>query len=73
MSNYEDTLKTARTIGAKRCSDVQALALYCDGPLQYVAGAVSPALVFDGAVKSGLTLLEVSKLTPLEVGDLMWL
>lgn len=73
MAHYETTLKAARAIGANRCSDVQAIALYCDGPLQLVAGAVSPKLVFDGSVKSGLTMLQLSRLSPLEVCDLMWL
>lgn len=76
MTTYAATLKAAKTIGASKASEPQLMALYCDGPLQTIAGAVSPALVWEGAQKSGLSTLELGKLAlddPYAVGELMWL
>lgn len=71
--NYDNTLKTAREIGARRANDAQLMALYCAGPLQHVAGAVSPRLVFEGAQKSGLTTKQLAALDSMAVSDLMWI
>lgn len=75
MSSYETTLKAAKTVGASRANDVQLMALFCDGPLQTVCGAVAPSLVFDGAQTKGLSSKELAELAstdPMAVADLMW-
>lgn len=71
--NYENTLKAARRAGASRANDAQLMALYCADTLQLIAGAVSPALVFEGAQKSGLTTAQLAALKPRAVSELMWL
>jgi hypothetical protein len=76
VSDFAATLKAAKAIGASKANDAQLMALYCDGPLQTIAGAVAPSLVWEGAQKSGLTTAELSKLSlenPMAVSDLMWI
>jgi len=75
-ASYTDTLKAAKAIGASRANEAQLMALYCDGPLKMLCGAVSPALVWEGAQKSGMTTLQLGKLAldnSMAVSDLMWL
>lgn len=75
-ATYAAALKRGRKQGAGACDDAAAMALYCDGPLQTLAGAVSPQLVWEGAQASGLSLLELARMTarePMAVAELMWL
>ena len=74
-SSYGSVLAAAKRVGAANASDAEAMALFCDGPLQLLAGAVSPKLVWEGAQKRGLSTLELGRLSSSDVhavGDLMW-
>lgn len=76
MATYEATLKAAREVGASNATEPQLMALYCEGPLQILGGAVSPKLVWQGAQAKGMTTIELGKLAvtdPLAVSELMWL
>ena len=75
MANYEQTLKAAKKTGASRANDAEVMALFCEGPLQTLCGAVSPKLVWYGAQAKGLSSSELSVLAfndPMEVAELMW-
>lgn len=69
---YRETLAAAKKVGASKATDPQLMALYCDGPLQTVVGAVSPKLVWEGAQTTGLTTQQLMKLSMWEVNDLQW-
>ena len=76
MASYENTLTAAKKVGASRADDAQHMALLCEGSIQILCGAVSPALVWEGAQKKGLTTSELAELastSPMEVAELMWL
>lgn len=76
MTSYDQTLKAAKTVGASRANDAELMALFCEGPLQTLCGAVSPALVWQGAQTKGLSSKELAKLAntdSMEVAELMWL
>jgi len=73
---YQEALAEARSQGLARCSDQAAMASFCDGCIQILVGAVSPRLVWEGAVTKGLTLTQLAELVhraPIEVGELQWL
>ena len=75
MPTYQDALREARTIGAGHASDQAEMALFCAGPLQLLAGAVSPRLVWEGAQKRGLTAYELAAMCAQDTGavaDLQW-
>jgi len=69
---YRAALDRAEVSGLSQCDDAAAMASYCNGPLQIIAGAVSPALVWWGAMRSGLSLVELAQLTPHQIDDLQW-
>lgn len=73
---YEEALAEGHKVGFGVCSDAAAMAGYCDTTIQHIIGAVSPKLVWDGAMKKKLTLLELGHLCitdPREVEALQWL
>lgn len=73
---FEEALAEAKRVGLSRCSDAAAMAAFCDEGIQHVAGAVSGKLVWQGAMKKGLTFQQLAVLcnkSPLEVAELMWL
>jgi hypothetical protein len=73
--SYEAALAAGREIGASRADDNALMALFCEGPLQTLVGAVSPELVWDGAQRQGLTTRELGKLANsdvMAVSDLQW-
>lgn len=75
MADYETTLARAKKIGAANADNDESIALFCHGPLQTLCGAVSPKLVFEGAVKTGLDYREFGRLastSPTAISDLMW-
>lgn len=75
MTSYDQTLKTAKTVGTSHANDAQLMALFCDGALQTLCGAVSPALVWQGAQTKGLSTQELASLAnsdAMEVAELMW-
>lgn len=71
---YEAALKRAKDKGVGRCDDAAAMAAFCDANIQLLVGAVSPQLVWEGAQKKGLTLLELGRMVrdPMAIDDLMW-
>jgi hypothetical protein len=75
VSAYGDTLARGKKIGASRAPTAEAIALFCDGPLQTLVGAVSPELVWTGAVARRMAYLEFGRLCaqPMEVSELQWL
>ena len=73
---YAEALRTAQKTGVSHCTDAELMAVFCDGSIQIVCGAVSPQLVWEGAQKSGMTTLELAQLAksdPRAVAELMWL
>jgi hypothetical protein len=72
---YKKALNEARKVGVGVCSDQAAMAAFCDSLIQVLCGAVSPRLVWEGAMKRGMTNLELGRLAgtdPSAVADLMW-
>jgi len=75
-ASYEAALAAGREIGASRADDAALMALFCEGPLQTLVGAVSPELVWDGAQRQGLTTRELGRLANsdvMAVSDLQWI
>jgi hypothetical protein len=71
---YKEALKGEKKTGVKNCSEVEFLAGFCQ-TLPLIVGAVSPELVFNGAVKRKLSAKDLSKMAieaPQDVIDLMW-
>lgn len=76
MSRYADALARGRKLGAGRCDDPAAMALFCESCVQTLVGAVAPELVWNGANTSGLKLLGLARMcaqAPADVAELMWL
>jgi len=76
MIAYEDALARARKVGAAQADEAGVIALLCDSVLQILVGAASPKLVYEGAMRCGLTGVELNALCltdPAKVHDLMWL
>lgn len=69
----EAALAKANKIGASRAEGLPLLAMACSLIQFYAGPGASPKLVYDGARKSGVDAKALLKLTPREVGDLMWL
>jgi len=76
MSDYRVALNRGRRVGAGRCDDAAAMALFLESCVQQLLGAVAPQLIWEGAQKEGLTFLELGKLCssdPARVEKLQWL
>jgi hypothetical protein len=74
--SYKHALAAGKQTGARRADDNALMALFCDGPLQRLVGAVSPELVWDGAQKQNLTTRDLATLANsdvMAVSDLQWL
>ncbi len=70
---YEQALKRGERAGVNKAGDDEFLALVCKSLASL--HAISPALVYEGAKKRGLTAKEVAKLAvddPVGLGDLMF-
>ena len=75
MPTYRDALREARTAGAAHATDAAEMALFCAGPLQLLAGAVSPRLVWEGAQRRGLTTDQLAAMCLRDAGavaELQW-
>lgn len=75
MPTYQEALREARTVGAGHASDPVEMALFCAGPLQLLAGAVAPRLVWEGAQTRGLTTDQLAAMCLRDVGavaELQW-
>lgn len=72
---YEEALAEAKRVGVRRASDPAAMAAFCESNIQFLCGAVSPRLVWEGAMKRGMTLLDLGRLAGSDtsaVAELMW-
>jgi hypothetical protein len=72
---YEEALEEAARVGARNCTDPALMAMFCAHDIQYVAGAVAPKLVWEGARRKGMTasqLMHLAAKDALAVGGLMW-
>lgn len=56
---YQEALKGLRKIGASRASNAEALAGMCEA-LPAIYGAVSPQLIWEGALARGMTVVELA-------------
>jgi hypothetical protein len=73
---WEQALAEAKEHGVARCSDSAAMAQFCDANIHRLVGAVSPQLVWESAMKNGMTLLALGRLAgkdPLAVDELQWI
>ena len=73
---WEQALAEAKEKGVGRCSDQAAMAAFCNVNIQYIVGAVSGQLIWEGAMRKGLTFKELGRLAnrdPLACSELMWL
>jgi hypothetical protein len=75
MSAYQEAVKRGRKTGASNAATAEVLALFCYGPLQTLVGAVSPELMWAGAMAKQLTVLEFGRLcaNPMKAAELQWL
>lgn len=72
---WEQALAEAKRKGVGRCSDHAAMAAFCDADIQPLCGAVTPQFVWEGAMRKGMTFLELGRLAgkdPTAVEALMW-
>ena len=75
MSGFDEAVARGRGAGAAHASDSDAMAWFCESVVQSLLGAVSPRLVWEGAMKKQLTLAELSRLCssdPVAACDLQW-
>ncbi|MFE7965214.1 hypothetical protein ACFU0X_19650 [Streptomyces cellulosae] len=73
--SYDAALNAGRKTGDSRADDAARMALFCDGPLQTLVGAVSPQLVWEGAQAKKLTthqLAAMCRSDVMAVSDLQW-
>lgn len=76
MIRYEDALAESRRVGAAHADDAGQIAGLCESAVQAVCGAVSPKLVYEGAMKKGLSAKEFGRLLgsdPRAIEALQWL
>lgn len=72
---WNQALAEAEEKGVGRCSDPAVMAAFCKNTLPAVVGAVSPQLVWEGAQRAGMTLLELGRLAgkdPMAAEALQW-
>lgn len=67
---YAEALKEANKVGASKATGLPLLALTIKALA--LAHAISPRLVYEGAVRKGLSADTVRKLDPAALGDLMF-
>jgi hypothetical protein len=72
---YYDALAAGRKVGARNATDVQFMAMFCDSSAQILCGAVSPKLIWEGAMGKSMTAKQLADLmtdNPTAAADLMW-
>lgn len=67
---YEAAIKAARRTGYSKCEGLPHLALTLATLAR--AHAINPKLAYEGACKRGFTAADVRRMSPLELGDLMF-
>ena len=73
---YDEALALLRRIGAAHADIAGQIAGLCSSALQITCGARSPKLVYEGAMKQGLTAAQFAKMMstdPRAVEELQWL
>ena len=73
--SYEQALADARRVGAAKADDAGQIAQLCNTAVQTVCGAVAPRLVYEGAMKKGLSGKEFGRLMgsdPQQIERLQW-
>lgn len=73
--SYEAALTRARKEGVGVCDDAAAMAAFCETTVPLLVGAVSGRLVWEGAMRKGLSALELGRLAGSDVravDDLQW-
>jgi hypothetical protein len=76
MSAYREALKRGRKTGVSKAGTAESIAMFCESNVQILVGAVSPELVWTGAMAKRLTFLEFGRMCgsdPGAVEDLQWL
>lgn len=75
MSAYEEALERGRKVGVSRAPAAEAIAMFCESTLQILVGAVSPEMVWTGAIARRMSFLDFGRLCrrPMEVEVLQWL
>lgn len=75
-TSFARELTAGNRIGAANATDAQNMAMFCDTTMQFMVGAFSPRLVWEGAQKAGLTALQLHKLCHEKnlraIDDLQW-
>lgn len=75
MTYYHDCLREGREVGAAHADEPQLLAMLLDSTAQIMLGAVSPELIFNGAIAQELTADNIAHdmvNQPRAVEALMW-
>ena len=67
---YAEALKAANEVGASKATGLPLLALTIK--TLALVHAISPRLVYEGAVRHGLSAAEVRKLAAVALGELMF-
>jgi len=68
---YEQAIEESDRVGASKVEGLPHLAITL--AVLSRAHAINPKLAYDGAVKKGLTSREVLRLSPVSLGNLMFL
>jgi hypothetical protein len=73
LMTYQQALQAGKKIGASKAEGTVLLAMLCQSLA--LVHAISPALVYEGAVKQGLdtkALMKLAASDPVALGDLMF-
>jgi hypothetical protein len=73
---FDEALASARRVGAAHTDTAGQIAGLCSSVLQLTCGALSPKLVYSGAMKQGLSVAQFSQMMSTEphaVEQLQWL
>jgi hypothetical protein len=76
QARYPEALEAGRKAGAARATDARLMAMVLDSTAHILVGAVSPRLMWTGAMKAGLTTEELMTLIhddALAASELQWL
>lgn len=68
---YEAALRENKRVGSAHATGNAAIAGFCS-MLQFRIGAVSPVLIYEGAIKSNLTYERLCKMSDDELIELQW-
>ncbi|NUS82700.1 MAG: hypothetical protein HOY75_08100 [Streptomyces sp.] len=72
---WEQALAEAEQRGVRHCSQPAQMAVFCEAAMHHTVGAVSPRLIWEGAMRQGMTLTNLGRLAvddPIACSELMW-